>query len=449
MPIRRMSGLQLFPLSTGVSDAVAFSAGGPLKFQLGNLPKSLGKLAYYLYGIFVTFSGTVTQAGGTGVLIPDARLYSLLIDYLSLGNAWHGAPLSPQHVKGFWLPTILPVATGYNLAMPATPSIPAANGATAFEKTMFIPLCLGNGERTHHSAQLNVLYRQAFFEIGCAPAAALTAFSPGATFSGITVRASAGCMPEPEIRVGPGVEWVDYQTSAQAGGNQVLLQSFGNATQLLNTEAGAAVAFAMAMSSNQGQPGSFDPVNVTQISIPFRNQTQINHITPFVAAQIASMGPRRSLGTGSAIAVGGLNDTQDFPYAQNFAAEAAGANLEMAGLLGIPLVPQPTDMQTSKLQVVSGDTSYFLTMSSGPSGTHHTLVQHIRSWAPQGFAEALKIIQDSRLISDVFGNTSGELAWSVKTGNGKSPSEIAPAKLRFLPLALKPKSSVERRQARR
>ena len=448
MPIRTMSGFQSFPLSTGSSDNPAFTPGSPLAFQLGALPRNLGSLAYYLYGIFVTFAGSVVQAGGAGSAISDQRIIALLVDYLQLSNAWNGSPLSPQNVKGYWLPTILVVGSGYNTSLPIMPSIPAAPGTYQFSKTLFIPLCLGNGDKPHHTAQLNVLYRSALFSLGCAQSSALAAFSTGATFSGISVRASAACLPEPEIRVGPGVEWIDYQQTATSGQQQVLLNSFGNNTSLLNSEQGAAIAFAMAMSNLQGQPGSFDPANITQIAIPFRSQIQTSHIPPLLAQQLGSMGERRPFANPILQLTTGPNDSQDWPYAQNTGSAGAGLNQEMAGLLGLPIVPQPTNMQLSKLQVVSGDTSYYMSLAAGPSGTHHTLVQHVRSWSPAGWAEALKVIQDSGLLSDVFGSNTGDLAWSVKMTGGKSPNGVSPNKLRFLPMALKPKAHALR-QARK
>jgi hypothetical protein len=448
MSLKTISGFQSFPLSTGSSDVPAFTAGSPLKFQLSTLPRNLGSLAYYLYGVVITFAGTLTQSGGTGAIVNDQRMLAFLIDYLSIQNAWHGSPLSANYVKGYWLSTILPVGGGYNESFPTMPSIPAANGANQFSKSIFLPLCLGNGSKPHHTAQLNVLYRNAYLEIGCQAASVLSAFSPGATFSGITVRASAVCLPEPEIRVGPGIEWVDYQQSASSGQTQVVLDAFGNNTQLINTEAGAGVAYMAAMTSLNGQPGSFDAGNLTQVSVPFRNQIQTQHIPPFLAAQIMSQGARRKMGQAVATSASGQIDNADFPYLANDTTVAAGLNQEMQRLLGLTLVPQPTEVQLSKLQVVNGDTSYYLTLSSGPSGTHHTLVQHVRSWTPKAYDEALKVVKDSKLVNDVFGGVSDQLAWSVKMSNGKNPNDVQPHKLRFLPLALKPASFAKRRQGR-
>ena len=455
MPIRQMSGLQTFPLSTGATDNPTYTPGSPIRFYLSTLPRAAGNLAYYLYGIYLTFNGTLTQSGGTGAVVFDQRLYNILIDYLSVQGAWCGSPMSSQNVKGYWLPTILAVGTGYNLAMPPTPSLPTTNGASGLSKTIFIPFGLGNGDKPHQTAQLNVLYKNAFFEVGCQAAAVLAAISPGATFTG-TIRASAACFPESEIRVGPGVEWVDYQTVAAAGQTQVLISGFGNSTQMTNSEQGAGVAFAMAMSNLQGQPGAFDPQNLTQVTVPFRNQLQTNHVQPFLSAALASMGERRPMGTGAFYVAPGTYgqgaqlDISDWPYTQVAVNPGAtvGINTEMVGLQGLPLVPQATGFQLSKMQVVSGDVSYYMAMSSGPTGMHHTLVQHVRSWAPQSWADALKAISDSGLIGDVFGSNSGELAWSVKMVGGKNPASVRPGKLRFLPMALKPKAHVQRRQAR-
>ena len=447
-----MSGFQSFPLSTGSSDNPAYTAGSPVRFYLSTLPKGVGKMAYYLYGIFLTFQGSIVQSGGAGSAFFDARLANLLIDYLSLQGSLFGTPLSSQNVKGYWLPTIGMVGSGYNTGLPVHPAISSGAGTYNLSKTFFVPLGLGNGDRPHHTSQLNVLYKNAFLEIGCQSAGVLAALSTGATFSGVTIRASAACFPEPEIRVGPGVEWIDYPQVASAGQQQVLISGFGNSTQLVNTEQGAAIAFAMAMSSLQGQPGSFDPANLTQVTVPFRNQTQTNHVTPLLAAAILSMGERRPMG--ASIAYGGAGtqqlDTSDWPYITPSTSpnNTVGQANELVGLVGFPLVPQATNVQLSKLQVVSGDASYYLSMSAGPTGIHHTLVQHVRSWAPQMWADALKAVGDAGLISDVFGPNAGDLAWQVKALSGKSAASISPSKLRFLPMSLKPKAAALRRQAR-
>ncbi|HYM46763.1 MAG TPA: hypothetical protein VES65_11470 [Solirubrobacteraceae bacterium] len=439
--LKTPTGYQARALSVGTSDKPTLPTGANLSFDLSPLPCDDGNLAYYLPGFFVTFKGAVTQSGGTGNAIPQEVLFSILLDSIALNNAIHGTPLSPNFVKGWGMNTISYVGGGYNYATPNRGAIPAGNGTYNFAFSKFIPLCAGNGERPHHTAQLQCLFRKAQLVLQFnTVATVLSNFSPGASLGTTTVQVSALQLPEREIRVGPGVEWVDYQTPASSGQTEVKLQSFGNNTQLNNTEQGAGVCFAMAMALSYQQPGSFVPDNLQQLQIPFRGQIQTTHVEPIVLHQLlASMGVRRQIASDVAFATAPTtpNDIQDWPYgATNNPQSLTTAAPELNGALGLVLVPQGMNFEYSKVQVVNGDTSYYLTLSSGPSGTHHTLVQHLRSWTPQMWADAEKEIVDSKVKSHLFGSST--LKWVPKLLYGKSAADVDPKKLRFIPMTMKP-----------
>lgn len=148
-----------------------------------------------------------------------------------------------------------------------------------------------------------------------------------------------------------------------------------------------------------------------------------------------------AMGTDLGSGAGTFSDIQDFPYvAGNTPTSSAN---EMAGLMGLTLVPQGNDVELSKLQVVNGDVSYYLTLSSGPSGTNHTLAQHVRSWTPQMWIDSEKEIVDSGLKRAVLGD--GSCRWTPKLLYGKAADEIDAKKLRFLPMCLKPITAKARR----
>jgi len=437
------TGMQFWPLSTGTSDVPALVPGSPLEFNLSTIPINQGRMAYYLHGLVLTFSGVITNAGGTGVAIMQQAILNVLIDSMELRNCFHGTPISPSFVKGYWLPTISFIGGGYNYGTRNYGQTNSTNGAWAVNFSLYLPLSMGNGARPYHTAQLALFYRQAIFKLQAQVGSVLTTISPGSTFSTpFTVRCSAALLPRPEISVGPGVEWVDYQTSATSGQTDVQLKSFGNVTQLLNSESGAGVAFAMAMGNAAGvlpacyqQPGAFDPKNVTQIQIPWRGQINTTHIAPLVVQQLMSQGQARQLFSSLIVSTSGVStDYSDWPH---FPSAGFGSQTELVNLMGIPLVPQSTNVDLTKIQVVNGDTSYQLTLSSGPSGTHHTLVQHVRSWSKTFWDKAAEEIVRSGLAGAVYGSTTG-LGWKMKTIGNKDPKKLSAKKLRFLPMVLKP-----------
>lgn len=434
------SGLQFRALSTGTSDVSVVPSGAPLSYDLSPLPVENDGLANYLAGFFITFSGSISP-GASGIPIPQMLLLAILIDSISLNNAKHGTPISPNFVKGWMLPTISFVGGGYNYCVPNMGNIPPSNAVHGFDFSFFLPLCLGNGDRPHHTMQLQALYRKAQLVIQFNNLLArLQNFIPTATAFTSTIRVSAAHLPEREIRVGPGIEWVDYQTPASANQTEVKLQSFGNNTQLNNSSQGAGVAFAMAMSNVGPQPGSFAVDQLQQIQIPFRGQIQTTHVHPVVLhQQLASMGVRRAMGQNQNHGAGlaAQTDTQDFPYyAAETTADTAGSPVELTSLLGAVIVPQADGIELSKIQVVNGDVSYYMSLATGPAGTHHTLVQHVRSWEAQMWSDAEKEIVDSGLKRKLFGDST--VAWAPKLLYGKHPGEISPKKLRFLPMTLKP-----------
>jgi len=437
--IRNHLGGQAFPLSTGSSDNPTLTAGVPVSFNLQTVPIANGNMANYLAGLFVSISGNVVQSGGTGVAIAWRRLYNFLIDTLELRACWHGTPISPNHVKGFWLPTISYVGSGYRYLWPQHQQIPAANNTYAFNFHFFVPRLCGNGDKPHHTSLLALFYKQSVFSILPQAASVLSTFSPGATFTSLAARCSAILLPEPEIHHGPAVEWIDYQTPASSGQTQIPLTGFGNTTQLQRTEAGAGLLFQAAMANTAGQPGSFDPSTITRLSIPYRGQVETTHPQAYVGLQLACQGTRRVIGGSNqrsdAVVV---SDYSDFPF-EGIAITDVGTDAQdLLALTGFPLVQQAVDMETSKAQVVDGDSMYFLTLSSGPSGTHHTLTQHLRSWTPDGWDDAKAQVVNSGLAKAVLG-TGTNLGWAAMPYKGQSVKNLASKKTRFLPMRLMPR----------
>lgn len=429
--VRNHTGFQFYPLSSGSNDNPAFSQTSPTTFEMKNIPIAVGSLVYYVYGVLLQFTGNVVQAGGTGVAVNFNDLRRAIIDSLEIRNAWHGTPISANHVKGSMLPIIETVGGGYCTPQVTPSVIPAANGTYNFDISVFVPLCVGNGAKPHQSAQLALFYKQAQLAINPALASVLTGLSPGSSFTSLATRACAMMLPEPELRLGPQAEFIDYQSPASSNQSQIALDAFGNTTGLAGTLPNAGVAWMGALTNLSGLPGSFLASDVTKYSFPFRGQVDIMQISAFVAMQLYAMGGDEGRNVAAqAAASASILSQRGFPF--ELASASASALLQTNHLLFFPMVTPARDLELTKMQTAKGTQSYFL---SGPvfSGTNHTLVQHVRSFDDNKRADAVKQIVDSGLANLVLGQST-QLGWVPKLE--KKNATIDPEKLRYLPFRL-------------
>jgi hypothetical protein len=432
--LQNHTGFQTFPLSAaGGGDFPSLVQGSPTVFNLNTVPLYQGSMANYIPALEVTITGNLVQAGGTGVRQPWDNLYRILVESLELRNAWHGSPISPQNVKGAMMPLIEQFACGYRNFARKRGFFPVANGTYPFSFTFPVPLSLGVGSKPHHTAQLAALYKEAQFSLQVAQASVLTALSPGATLTSLQVRCSAILLPDPEIRVGPVIEFIDYQVAATAGQVNVPIQSFGNNSQLTKMEKGAALFYFGLLTSNGGLPGPFLPENVTRLNVPWRGQTDTGHMVCYLTQQLLAMGNNRQIGgaadQGSALA---LSDTGNFPYTPAFDGTTIS---EMAGLLAWPIVTPAADLELTKIQTVDGDESLNVQLSSGPSGTWHNLAGQARSWQPGALQDLTQYLVNVGLPSKILKGGSGGLTWMVKSL--RKNDDIDAKKTRYLPLVLK------------
>lgn len=432
--LQNHTGFQTFPLGAGSGgDIPSLVQGTPTVFQLSTVPLFQGNMVNYLPALICTVTGILNQTGGTGARIAWDFLYRILVDSLEVRNAWHGSPIAPANVKGAYMPIIEQMVAGYRNFARKRGFFPSANGAYPFSFTFPVPLSMGLGSKPHHTAQMAALYTNAAFSLQVAPASVLTALSPGATLTGLQMRCSAMLLPDPEIRVGPVVEFVDYQTPATTNQTNLSLLEFGNQSALTKMDEGAGLFYLGLLTSNGGLPGPFLPENVVQMNVPWRGQVASNHMVPYLTQQLLAMGGGRQIGgaadQGAALA---LTDTGNFPYLPAY--DGVGAN-EMAGLLAWPVVTPGSDLELTKLQVIDGNEAIGVQLSAGPSGTWHNLAGQVRSWQPSALQDLTQFIVNLGLPSKILKGGSGGLTWMVKTL--KKNDDIDAKKTRFLPLVLK------------
>ena len=433
--LRNHTGAQLFPLRGSSGTVATLTPGNAAQFDLSSVPAFNGNMAYYMPAILVTIKGTLTQSGATGVALFWDNFLRLLVSSIDLQNAFHGRPIAQESVLGSILPIIEFVGNGGRYVQRRRGRIPAANGAYLFNYTFAIPLSFGYGAKPHHTAQLALFFKNSQLNINVAAAAIATAASPGSSITSLTAEASAVLLPEPEIRVGPGVEWVDYQAVVAAGQTTFQINDFGNRTTLEGTEKGAGVLFHGLLTSVNGQPGCFTAANLSAFTAQYRAQVNINHVDALVAMCIDALGAQRSIG--GVVDQGGaltLSDMGSFPYAMG--TDHSNEQTNRTGLLFFPVGAMPTcDLELSKVQAINEGVQLEATIAS-LSGTMHHVVAHVRSWAPEKLEQMARLIVDSGLAKRVLGTSDVE--WDLKVTKKQDPAGISAKKMRFFPMTLKP-----------
>lgn len=438
--LRNHTGFRKWPLRGDAGQVQALTPGEPNKFDLKNLPLLTGRYANYAVGMLLTATGTASIAAeGNTVIIDAQNMTRLLYDSFDLQGAWHGRPIAFQHWRGATLPIIEHVSAGYQWFSRRMQPLRITDGDDIdFRHNVFLPLGHFLGEKPHHTAQLALFYKDAEQFINAAQASVATAFNSALSFSDVSLQCSMILLPEPEVRLGPATEWLEFRQASQPNNDEVDLDSLGNATALEGVEPGGGIDFAMALTDVRGQLGSFSLDTVSRFSCPFRDQTQTNHMDPFLA-ELDSCEDILSLDgvpfvtlDGNATASFGV-DFERWPYVPAITPSInPGDGLPLNGR-GFPIVSPSRELEVTKIQVVEGTQTYFLTATFAGTNPHRTLVHQFKSWTPAKIADAKRLIIESGIALAVEG--TNDLDWQVKTIN-KNAASIDRRKARFLPLRL-------------
>lgn len=419
--IRRSTGYQVFPLLSGGNDVPTLTQGAATNWDLSAIPISIGNMAYYVLGLVLTIYGTVVQSGGTGVPIMPDTLTASVLSSVELRNCWHGTPISQAFALGQYLPLMEYLGCGYRLPRREMLPIPAANGTTLFQRTIVLPLCIGQYPTPHHTAQLAIAYKTAQLVMNVNTAAnMLTAVSPGASFGALTARASVILDPHPSLLLAPGTYWVDYQSPASSSQAQIILNSFGNAPTITGSDPNDGVLGLYAIGngavtgSGLGQlplPGSFNPGVVASYEFPWRSQFKTNHPEAIAAAQFLALGGNgRQTWLGDSTTFTAI-DSQGFPYENGdqlaVSPPTATSKPILQGMYGFPMVMPAEDLNLGTVQTAQSNQAYYLTLTTGSfSGTNHTLAWHVSSWSGQKQADWISQVIGSGLAKTVLGTNS-------------------------------------------
>jgi hypothetical protein len=437
------TGLLKVPLVSGTAgDNPSLTAGVETTFALANLPAEKDGLANYLLGLVVYISGNFVQAGGAGSLVAWEDLIRCLVASFSVRNCWHGTPVNSAWVLGSDVPLWSYVLNGYRYVQRVPRQIPAANGTYPFNLRLFVPLSCGVGKKPHHTAHLALMYKDGIFGMNVAAASVGTGLSTGSSITGLNVRATAMCLLEPEVRLGPAGEIVDYTSPTPAAAAfDTRFQDFANNTGIAGTEKGAGIVWAMLRSSVRGGGGPVDFSTLTRIAVPFRGQAEISDVASYIdECNDAIGGPQRIVAQGIDSSATGAIDTSGYPNIVG-GLESTTVNLPIRAttLLGFPLVNPANELELSKVQRVDETIVVSQTYSGAPAaGNHHLLAYQLREWTPEKKEQWRELVISSGLAKKVLGDVSSfdSYVWETKLMNKQDPDIVEAKKLRFLPLRL-------------
>lgn len=421
------TGATPWQLTTGNNNNPALSAGQPTSFFCNTVPDRCpsGPLAYILPFVVLTIFGTLTQAASGGTKVYQDDLTGALIQSVNWITAWHGTPVSSNHVLGGNLPIVEFINGGFRYATRRRPAIPSASGAYPIQISVAIPAAACRyGNLMYDTAQLAALYQTSQIQINVAAASVLTSLSAGATFSNLTAKCSAILYPTTELVLGTPIENILHQTVAGTNSTEVQIKGFGTSSLLNGVQSKGGVMFLGELTSEGLQNGVFAAENVTQLQFPWRGQQQISHIEALLSPFLAAQGNSRPQ-TQPTIITGGDSEFAGYPYNMSNSDEptTASTNPDLTNLRVLPFVYADDDAQLCDLQTADKDESYFLTVSGGFSaGTHQILAQYARAWQPGMINDWQKQVTkggSSSLAAYVLGSKWGSAQMGQRLPTGR------------------------------
>lgn len=445
--MRNHTGTRPWQLTGPTGQTVTWIAGGNGRFNFGDVPDvTTGNLCNHLLGVLLTVAIPVGATGVYTAGLSADKWLTWLFDSVEVRNCWHGTPISQNHAKGCVLGMMEFMACGYQY-FGRRMSVCKGGGLPPtlahIKVNCFLPLSYLMGEKGHHTALPVTMYKNGELQLnfGAGPAAE---YQP--SFTTATITASAILLPESEIHVGPGNQFIDYPCTVSAGSEVVKMDSFGNNTSLQNVEPGAGIDFLFWLSSAYNQGATFaGPARVKdlrRVGIPFRGIQSTTHLEPFLLSFESAIGGRES-GESDAYDATAMDvvksNLSGFPYAHNYAgplmADFALDGSDIRDMLGFPIIYPGRDLEVTKVASYEGTQSYFLSWASGKApttGTHHSFSHAFYSWTPAMWDDAMRLIVNSGLAQSVLGTSAG-LVWSTKfSKKNAAPGAVDPAKIRYL-----------------
>ncbi len=432
------TGGQLWPLTTGNNDQPDLTQGRQTSFFFNTVPDRCptAPLAYYLPVILLTISGVLTQPASGGSNIFWDQLPKALFTSINLQNAWHGTPISANHVLGAQASVWEYYSNGFRYGSRRRPPIPVNAAAYPFAYTFALtPAVSRFGRLMSSTAQLAALFQQAQLQINVAPSSVIAGLSAGATLTSLKARASAVLVPRNELVLGTPVETILHQVVAGSNSNQVQIKGFGTDTMLTGVQNKGGVVFLSELSNIVG--GVFASEDVEFYNFPWRGQAPVYDIDAFVAMQQLGSLPNDRPNVLPAQISGGDSEMNNPPYSMNNSDNwtETDEKANFTNLYGWIMAQGGNDLDLTDVQTADSDQSYFLTVNGGfDSGSHLIMGMYAKAWQQQMVTDWEKQVTkggNSSLAAYVLG--PNYKAAVLKQRAPRSKHIITPDNVAFLP----------------
>lgn len=356
------------PAGKTASLTMTASAGATATFNMNNLPTGKDKsMWYYTLAIVVEVIPSVTMASSAGAainvdklwkIVQSARVYSPILGELYSHTNTNGAALGLIQQQ---------FGRGYNND-PRPIQIPSTNSAVVSPRLKYrIPFAFECLRKPHETSPWAGFLEGGQVEVKLDISTVLDADSTGTTVPSATVSCWLELIPSPEPVIHTPFHFRRH-ASLPGGTKRTTITDMGSPDGLKGTDQSKGVGLASLLyltnATGMGLGGSTNQSadNITQIEIPWRDQTQTDNPEAFFEAFFAGMGVRPRADHA------GVNEFGGFPY--TLAATSTTGLLANSQALFFPLVAPGRDLETSKLQTVAGakdlNFNYTTTPSAGP-----------------------------------------------------------------------------------
>lgn len=448
MNLKNHTGERPFVLSGDQGEAPAFAHGKTYKFFTKDLPTTVGRLATYLVGFLVTVEADYTYVGA--VEEPSGKIdwddvARALFESFELKNSLLGKPISHNFNRGEFTGLFGFVGNGMQRPVPQPPPLESQQGTDLAHRqrhSWYVPASALLGMKGHHTCQLCCLFDNATFEVKTAAAGVV----PGLTLKNLAtsvLNVTAILVAEPEIRLGPGTQFVRYASTIAKTGTKHVIEALGNTQSLQGVEEGAGIAFLAWMSSRRGYGGSFaDAATLEYVNLPFRGLDQLIHLDPLYTDYLGACNNNDAVNVQRWTAANHGEVGNAGPFAASGCLYGPSYYGKGHGLLDadfVPLVSPKRFMEVSKMQSVQGSQDLYAKSSADFVGDDVFVALQYHSWTPATQEEVFKKILSSGVANAVWGTT--DLVPSTKIINKQPAGGLNPSKTRYFAQTWQPRET--------
>jgi len=361
---------KLFDLAGPAGKSAALTLGtAPVQatFNLNNMPTGKdNKQFYYVTAIVVEVIPAVTMAASAGAAIDRDKLWKI-VQSVRVYSPLLGELFSHTNTPGAALGNVIQAfGRGFN-QLPQAIQIPSTNLAVVSPRLKYrVPFAYEFMRKPHETSPWAGFLEGGQVEVKLDVSTVLDADSTGTTVPTATVNCWIEVIPSPEAVIHTPCHWRRH-ANLPGSNKRTTITDMGAPDGLAGVDQSKGVGLASllylsnATGIGLGGGTNQDVANITQVEIPWRDQTVTDNPEAFFEAFFAMMGSRsRNVAT--------TTDFGGFPY--TLAATSTTNALANTAALFFPLVSCGRDLETSKLQTVSGakdiNFNYTTTPSAGP-----------------------------------------------------------------------------------